>query len=125
MPGMDKRQWLRQLARVAEVAVPGTLVEVHQRCGTPTCRCHRDPALRHGPHLYVKYRRRTGRSTAVYVPRSAEGEVREAVAAWAEAWQMLVAIGESNLEALRQRMRGGARPGTRKAEGGRGGRRRG
>lgn len=115
MLGRDKKQLWEQLGRAVEVAVPGTLVEVRLRCGTPSCGCHRDPALRHGPHLYVKYRNRERRSTAVYVPRSAEAEARAAVAAWAEAWRILVAIGERNLEALRERLRRAAKPVARKS----------
>lgn len=120
MLGRYEKQLWKQLGRAVEVAVPGTLVEVRLRCGTPSCGCHRDPALRHGPHLYVKYRNRERRSTAVYVPRSAEAEVRRAVAAWAEAWRILVAIGERNLEALRERLRRGGKGGTRKGGGGAG-----
>lgn len=120
MTARYRNQRLRQLARAAEVAVPGTLVEVRLRCGTPSCGCHRDPALRHGPHLYVKYRNRAGRSTAVYVPRSAEAEARRAVEAWREAWRILVAIGEGNLEGLRQRVRREARGGARKSRWGQG-----
>jgi hypothetical protein len=120
MMGRDEKRLFQRLCRAVEVAVPGTLAEVRLRCGTPSCGCHRDPALRHGPHLYVKYRNRERRSTAVYVPRSAETEVRSAVAAWAEAWRILVAIGEKNLEALRQRVRRGAKLGTRKSRRGQG-----
>jgi len=119
MMGRDEKRLLQRLGRAVEVAVPGTLAEVHLRCGTPSCRCHRDPALRHGPHLYVKYRNPSGRSTAVYVPRSGEAEARRAVAAWGEAWRILVAIGEKNLEALRERMRRGAKPVARKSGRGR------
>jgi len=115
MTGRDRKRLLERLVRVVGAAVPGTLVEVRLRCGTASCGCHRDPALRHGPHLYVKYRNREGRSTAVYVPRSAEAEARRAVAGWAEAWRILVRIGEGNLEAMRERLRrGGAERGARK-----------
>lgn len=99
------RKELNRLARLAEVAVQGSLVEVYLRCGTPSCSCHRDPARRHGPHLYLKYRTSDGRSTGLYVPRAHERSVREAVRAWAEAWQALVLVGQHNREALRERLR--------------------
>lgn len=96
---------LNRLARLAAAAAPGTLVESYLRCGTPSCGCHRDPARRHGPHLYIKYRSPGGRATAVYVPREHAAEARRAVAAWGELWQTMVALGERNLEGLRRAWR--------------------
>ena len=32
------------------LALPGTLIERHVRCGKPGCRCHADPPARHGPY---------------------------------------------------------------------------
>lgn len=94
-----------RLSRLARTAIPGTLVEVRLRCGTASCGCHRDPERRHGPHLYLKYRTSEGRSTGMYVPRWAEAEVRAAVAAWHETWEVLVQMGECNRERLRTRVR--------------------
>ncbi len=31
-------------------ALPGTLIERHVRCGKPSCRCHADPPVLHGPY---------------------------------------------------------------------------
>lgn len=116
-----------ELQRLAEIAIPGTVVEVRLRCGTPSCGCHRDPALRHGPYPYVKYRSPSGRSTGVYVPREREVEVRRAAAAWSEAWEVLVMLGEANLEDLRQRLRSQrkarARSGRSAGSAGKGGKR--
>lgn len=96
----------RRLERLARVAVQGTLVAVKLRCGTKSCGCHRDPQLRHGPHLYLKYRSAEGRSTGMYVPREYEGKVRRAVEAWEQMWQTMVALGHGNRERLRREMRG-------------------
>jgi hypothetical protein len=96
---------LRRLARLAESAVQGTLVEVLLRCGTASCGCHRDPAKRHGPHLYLKYRDPEGRSTGMYIPREHEVEARQAVEAWSELWETIVESGHLNREALRGRLR--------------------
>jgi hypothetical protein len=30
--------------------LPGSVVERTSRCGNPSCRCHTDPSLRHGPY---------------------------------------------------------------------------
>jgi len=35
---------------------PGSVIERHTVCGTPGCRCHGDPATRHGP--YYQYSRK-------------------------------------------------------------------
>jgi hypothetical protein len=32
------------------LALPGTLIQRHTRCGKPGCRCHADPPVLHGPY---------------------------------------------------------------------------
>jgi hypothetical protein len=96
---------LRRLTQLAEIAVPGTLVEVFLRCGTASCGCHRDPARRHGPHLYVKFRDADGRATSLYVPRAQAAAARRAVQAWRALWETSVAVGALNRQALRTRVR--------------------
>jgi len=85
--------------------VPGTLVEVVLRCGTASCACHRDPARRHGPHLYLKFRDPEGRATSLYVPRAQAVAARRAVRAWRALWDTSVAVGHLNRQALRNRLR--------------------
>ena len=99
------KQLLERLQKLASQAVQGTPSEVLLRCGTPSCGCHRDPERRHGPHLYLKYRDRTGKATALYVPRAHARELRAAAEAWNEAWETLVALSELNRQALRKRLR--------------------
>ncbi len=96
---------LRHLPPLAARGMQGSLVETFMRCGTKTCGCQTDPARRHGPHLYLKFKTREGKSTALYVPRSHETEIRTAVAAWHELWETLVAVSDLNREALRARLR--------------------
>lgn len=55
MPGAQLQARRRQRQIVAEIAklgpcLPGSLVTRTTRCGTPTCRCHTDPARLHGPY---------------------------------------------------------------------------
>jgi hypothetical protein len=104
---------LRRLAHLAEIAVPGTLVEVVLRCGTASCACHRDPARRHGPHVYLKFRDPEGRATSLYVPRTQAAAARRAVQAWSALWDTSVVVGHLNRQALRTRLRRkpGAAPG--------------
>jgi|PlaIllAssembly_1097288.scaffolds.fasta_scaffold1722168_1 hypothetical protein len=96
---------LRQLDTLAQKAIQGTLVEVYLRCGTPSCGCHQDPARRHGPHLYLKFKDADGRSTSLYIPRSHAREARRAVEAWGRMWQVMLRLGQRNRRALARRMR--------------------
>ena len=43
------------------LALPGTLIQRHTRCGKPTCHCHADPPTLHGP--YWQWTRKTGGKT--------------------------------------------------------------
>ena len=96
---------LRRLETLAEKAIQGTLVEVRLRCGTPSCGCHQDPARRHGPHLYLKFKDAEGRSTSLYIPRRHAREARRAVEAWGRMWQTMLVLGQRNRQALAKRMR--------------------
>jgi hypothetical protein len=81
---MSKQMLLRQLLRWAKVMVQGGLSETTRRCGNPGCACYRDPAHRHGPHLYLTYRTEKKNRSLYVAPEHA------AQAAW-------------NREQLRQR----------------------
>lgn len=96
---------LRQLQGLAQRAIQGTLVEVMLRCGTPSCGCHQNPARRHGPHLYLKFKDPDGRSTSLYIPRTHEREARQAVEGWSRMWQSMLSLGQRNRRALAQRLR--------------------
>jgi hypothetical protein len=43
------------------LALPGTLIQRHVRCGKPACRCHADPPALHGP--YWQWTRKTNGKT--------------------------------------------------------------
>jgi hypothetical protein len=45
-----QRRITTALARI-DFALPGSIEIRHTRCGKPTCRCHSDPAARHGPYI--------------------------------------------------------------------------
>jgi hypothetical protein len=85
--------------------VQGGLSETTRTCGKPGCRCQQ--GQRHGPHLYLTFRTPDERSSALYVPRSAEAEVRRAVQAWAAFWETGVALSHLNRAVLRQRLHQG------------------
>ena len=96
---------LRQLQDLGQRALQGSLVEVMLPCGTRSCGCHQDPSRRHGPHLYLKLRDANKRSTSLYIPRSHEREVREAVAAWSRMWTTMLEISHHNRQVLSERLR--------------------
>jgi len=100
---MDAQQ--KRLLKLSSFAVQGGLSETMRTCGNKACACHFDPKKKHGPHLYLTFRNPEGRSSGMYVPREHEKEVRKAVAAWAELWETLVAVGRRNRENLREKMR--------------------
>ena len=52
-PNPAQRRRLAELARAlgeTGPALPGTLLERHNRCGKPNCRCKQDPPTLHGPY---------------------------------------------------------------------------
>jgi hypothetical protein len=49
------------------LALPGTLIERHVRCGQPGCRCHADPPVLHGPY-WQWTRKVAGRTITRLVP---------------------------------------------------------
>lgn len=55
-----QRQIMREIAELG-FCLPGSLVQRTTRCGTPTCRCHHDPARLHGP--YPTWTRKVGAKT--------------------------------------------------------------
>jgi hypothetical protein len=94
MPTDRRHQLLAKIARLAKVAVFGSLSETYRTCGNPGCRCH-SSGPKHGPHLYVSYRA-DGKTTGYYVPQAAQEAIREGVAAWQELQQQLRELAELN-----------------------------
>jgi len=71
-----KRQILAEIAEL-DFCLPGSLVERTTRCGTPTCRCHSDPAHRHGP--YPSWIRKVGTKS---VTRTLKADQAERYRTW-------------------------------------------
>ena len=72
---MSRKKLLQQLLAAAQSMIQGGLSETTRRCGQPRCACQRDPARRHGPHLYLTFRSE-GNSRALYVPSEYAEAVR-------------------------------------------------
>jgi hypothetical protein len=97
MSSKDKR--LHELENVAASMVQGSLSESTRQCGDPSCACARDPASRHGPHLYFRYKS-DGKVHSVYVPTELGEAVRDAQNAWHEFQQIGGEISAENRERL-------------------------
>jgi hypothetical protein len=98
---MRKQMLLQKLRQLALVMMQGGLSETTRQCGNPGCACSRDPAQRHGPHLYLTYREQA-KSRSLYVPAEHAAEARRAHAAWAEFWEVSCALAALNREQFRQ-----------------------
>jgi len=79
--------------------VQGSLSESTRQCGDPSCACAHDPAHRHGPHLYFRYKSE-GKVHSVYVPTELGDSVRDAQNAWQEFQQIGAEISAENRERL-------------------------
>src|SRR5437016_12997213 len=94
-----KDKLLLELEHAAASMVQGSLSESTRQCGDPSCACAHDPASRHGPHLYFRYKAE-GKVHAVYVPAELGESVREAQHAWQEFQQIGTEISADNRERL-------------------------
>jgi hypothetical protein len=79
--------------------VQGSLSESTRQCGDPSCACAHDPASRHGPHLYFRYKA-DDKVHSVYVPEELSEAVRGAQSAWADFQQIGAQISATNRERL-------------------------
>ena len=93
----QRRRLLRQIQRLAGVAVFGTLSETYRTCGRAGCHCQ-SGGPKHGPHLQISYRGEQGKTTGYYVPKEAEATTREGVAAWQQLQSCLRELAELNKE---------------------------
>ncbi len=99
-----RRKLLREIERLAEVAIFGTLSETYRTCGHAGCHC-RGPGPKHGPHLNVSYRGEDGKTTGYYVPQAAQRATRQGTAAWAKLQQRLRELADLNKQRILQEAR--------------------
>ena len=107
-----KQSLIRALLAATRSMVQGGLSETSRSCGKATCQCQRDPACRHGPHLYLTYRE-DGASRSLYVPPAQAAVARAAHAAWASFWETGCALAAVNRAALRRQWQGTSPPARR------------
>src|SRR6059036_4341944 len=95
---IERRQkLLREIQRLADQAIFGTVSESYRTCGQAGCHCQ-GPGPKHGPHLNVSYRGEKGKTTGYYVPKAAQEATREGVAAWQKMQECLRELAELNKE---------------------------
>src|SRR6185312_17301075 len=97
MSSKDER--LHQLEQAATSMVQGSLSESTRQCGDPACACAHDPASRHGPHLYSRYKA-DSKVHSVYVPAELGAAIRNEQSAWADFQQIGAEIPAANREQL-------------------------
>jgi hypothetical protein len=95
----SKDKHLHELEQAAASMVQGSLSESTRQCGDPSCACAHDPASRHGPHLYFRYKT-DGKVHSVYVPAELSEAVRDAQSAWQEFQELGAEISAENRERL-------------------------
>src|SRR5256884_8807051 len=100
----QRRKLLGEIARLAEIAIFGTLSETYRTCGQAGCHCQGD-GPKHGPHLNVSYRGEKGKTTGYYVPKGAQQATRQGVEAWQTMQQHLRELAEVNKERNLRRAR--------------------
>jgi len=98
-PAIARRQLLSKIRQLAQTAIYGSLSETYRCCGNPNCRCHHG-GPKHGPHLYISYRGKNGKTTGYYVPAQHQAQIRQAVQAWAQLQQHLRQLAELNKAAI-------------------------
>jgi hypothetical protein len=89
---------LRQIDKLAQQAIFGSLTETYRTCGNRGCRCHREGA-KHGPHLAISYRSE-GKTVGYHVPEAARDSVRAGVEAWHALQDCLRELAEMNKECI-------------------------
>ena len=90
---------LSQIRQLAQAAIYGSLSETYRTCGNPDCRCHHG-GPKHGPHLYISHRGKSGKTTGYYVPHHVEAQIRQGVEAWSQLQDRLRELAALNKERL-------------------------
>lgn len=94
-----KDGFLQKLEQATRTMVQGSLSESTRQCGDPSCACAHDPARRHGPHLYFRYKDQ-GRVHSVYVPPEAQASFKDAQSAWQQFQDLGAELSSENRERL-------------------------
>jgi hypothetical protein len=100
-----RRQQLREalIALTWEPLMRGSLVERRRKCGRSNCACAKDAAARHvGLHYSVRL---GGRLESMHVRPEDEAQLRAAIAAYGQLWDILTELTECEVGDLRRQSR--------------------
>lgn len=86
----------------------GSLVSMPRKCGKPGCKCNQGQLH---PGLYVALKAERKRKM-IHIPQSLEGQMRQWIATYQEAWELMEQISQSCWEHFVQqkKQRQGPRP---------------
>ena len=85
--------------------LPGSLNKQWNVCGSPGCKC-KDPKapVKHGPYYQLSYTL-AGKSSTVFVKRSAVQEVRQRMQRYKEFKQLCHALIQASIDAFREEIK--------------------
>lgn len=79
---------IREALSAIDTLCSGTLLKSLMKCGKPSCRCHEDPAARHGPY-YRWGHMRAGKLVQRYVSAEQAVALRQAIANYRTAKKLM------------------------------------
>ena len=75
----------------------GSLVVLYRKCGRKGCRCERGE--KHGPAYYLSYKEE-GVTQMIYIPATRLEEVKKAMEAFSQYWELGVELSRLNLKQM-------------------------
>jgi hypothetical protein len=94
------RSRLHQILSQSEGFLHGSIIEMYRRCGRPNCRCAANDEFKHRA-IYLGQTIK-GKTTMVYIPARAEKMVRQWVANFQQAEELLEQINQQGRAKLRK-----------------------
>jgi hypothetical protein len=91
-----KAELLRKI-RGCSGMLQGSLVVLYRKCGRKGCRCERGE--KHGPAYYLSYKEE-GVTRMIYIPASRLEEVKRAMEAFSQYWELGVELSRLNLKQM-------------------------
>jgi hypothetical protein len=79
---------IREALTAIDTLCSGTLLKSLMKCGKPNCRCHKDPAARHGPY-YRWGHMQAGKLVHRYVSSEQAQVLRQAIANYRTAKKLM------------------------------------
>ena len=92
----ERATLLREIQGCSEM-LQGSLVVLYRKCGKKGCRCERGE--KHGPAYYLSYKE-GGVTQMIYIPASRLEEVKKAMEAFSQYWELGVKLSRLNLKQM-------------------------